>query len=40
MGDYCIDKEVDANAEGTILRSYIRETGFRVWLGAGYEFSF
>ncbi len=40
MGDYCIDKEVDANAEGTILKSYTKETGFRVWLGAGYEFSF
>lgn len=40
MGDYCIDKEVDANAEGTILKSYIKETGFRGWLGAGYEFAF
>lgn len=40
MGDYCIDKEVDANAEGTILKSYTKETGFRVWLGTGYEFSF
>ena len=40
MGDYCIDKEVDANAEGTILKSYAKETGFRGWLGAGYEFAF
>ena len=40
MGDYCIDKEVDANAEGTILKSYTKETGFRAWLGAGYEFAF
>lgn len=40
MGDYCIDKEVDANAEGTKLKSYTKETGFRGWIGAGYEFSF
>ena len=40
MGDYCIDKEVDANAEGTILKSYTKETGFRGWIGAGYEFAF
>ena len=40
MGDYCIDKEVDANTEGTILKSYTKETGFRGWMGAGYEFSF
>lgn len=39
-GDYCIDKEVDANAEGTILKSYTKETGFRGLLGAGYEFAF
>lgn len=40
LGDYCIDKEVDANTEGTKLKSYTRETGFRGWLGAGYEFAF
>ena len=40
LGDYCIDKEVDANAEGTKLKSYTKETGFRGWLGAGYEFAF
>ena len=40
MGDYCIDKVVDANAEGTILKSYTKETGFRGWIGAGYEFAF
>jgi len=40
LGDYCIDKEVDANAEGTILKSYTKETGFRGWIGAGYEFAF
>ncbi len=40
MGDYCIDNEVDANAEGTILKSYTKETGFRGWVGAEYEFAF
>ena len=40
MGDYCIDKVVDANAEGTILKSYTKEKGFRGWFGAGYEFAF
>lgn len=40
MGDYVMDKEVDANAEGTKLKSYTRETGFVGWLGAGYTFSF
>lgn len=40
LGDYCIDKEVDANAEGTKLKSYTKETSFRGWIGAGYEFAF
>ena len=40
LGDYIIDKEVDANAEGTQLKSYTKETGFRGWIGAGYEFAF
>lgn len=40
MGDYLIDKEVDANAEGTKLKSYTKESGFRGWLGAGYEYAF
>ena len=40
MGDYLIDKQVDANAEGTKLKSYTKETGFRGWIGAGYEFAF
>ena len=40
LGDYCIDKEVDANAEGTKLKSYTKETSFRGWVGAGYEFAF
>ena len=40
LGDYVMDKEVDANAEGTKLKSYTKETGFRGWIGAGYEFAF
>lgn len=40
LGDYLIDKVVDANAEGTKLKSYTKETGFRGWIGAGYEFAF
>ena len=40
MGDYVSDKVVDANAEGTKLKSYTKETGFVGWVGAGYEFSF
>ena len=38
--DYLMEKQVDANAEGTILKSYTKETGFRGWIGAGYEFAF
>ena len=40
LGDYVMDKEVDANAEGTKLKSYTKKTGFRGWIGAGYEFAF
>ena len=40
LGDYLMDKVVDANAEGTKLKSYTKETGFRGWVGAGYEFAF
>lgn len=40
LGDYVIDKVVDANAEGTKLKSYNKETGFRGWIGAGYQFAF
>ncbi len=38
--DYLMEKQVDANAEGTKLKSYTKETGFRGWIGAGYEFAF
>ena len=40
LGDYLMDKVVDANAEGTKLKSYTKETGFLGWFGAGYEFAF
>jgi len=40
MGDYVSDKVVDANAEGTKLKSYTKETGFVGWFGASYEFAF
>ena len=40
MGDFFMEKQVDANAEGTRLKSYTRETGFRGWIGAGYEYAF
>ena len=38
--DYLMEKQVDANAEGTKLKSYTKETGFRGWIGAGYGFAF
>ena len=40
MADYCTEKEVDANAEGTKLKSYILEKGFNGWLCVSYSYSF
>lgn len=40
LSDYVMDKVVDANSEGTKLKSYTYETGLRGWVGAGYEFAF
>lgn len=40
LADYVMDKVVDANAEGTKLKSYTRETGFIGWLTAAYCYSF
>ena len=31
--------EID-DSEDTKLKSYTKETGFRGWIGAGYEFAF
>ncbi len=40
MADRTIDKVVDANAEGTKLKSYTREKTFMYWLTVGYKYSF
>lgn len=40
MVDRIMDKVVDANAEGTKLKSYTRETGLVGWLVAGYNYQF
>ncbi len=40
MADYVMDKEIDANSEGTKLKSYTLQRGFIGWLGATYTYSF
>lgn len=40
MADYVMDKVVDANSEGTKLKSYTYEKGFVGWMTAGYSYSF
>ena len=40
LADYVRDKVLDANAEGTKLKSYTKQTGFVGSVGVGYEFSF
>ena len=40
LADYISDKKVDANAEGTKLKSYTREKGFIGNVGVEYVFSF
>lgn len=40
MADYISDYVVDANAEGTKLKSYTHETGFVTWITAGYSYTF
>ncbi|MBQ3733781.1 MAG: DUF2490 domain-containing protein [Bacteroidales bacterium] len=40
LGDVVSDKVVDANAEGTKLKSYTKEHGFVGSIGAEYVFSF
>ncbi len=40
MADRIMDKVIDANAEGTKLKSYTRETGFVGWINIGYSYSF
>ncbi len=40
MADRVMDYVVDANAEGTKLKSYTYETGFVGWFTVGYKYSF
>ena len=40
MADRIMDYVIDANSEGTKLKSYTHEKGFVVWLTAGYRYSF
>ena len=40
LGDFVDDKVVDANAEGTKLKSYTRERGFVGSIGAEYVYAF
>ncbi|MBR1927009.1 MAG: DUF2490 domain-containing protein [Bacteroidales bacterium] len=40
MTDYCHDKNIDTNKEGTKLKSLTYDRAFKGWIGAGYKFSF
>ena len=40
MADRIMDKVVDANSEGTKLKSYTRELYFVYWMTVGYKYSF
>jgi len=40
MLDHVSDKVIDANAEGTKLKSYTLEKGFVGWLNINYQYSF
>ncbi|MBQ9473017.1 MAG: DUF2490 domain-containing protein [Bacteroidales bacterium] len=40
LADRVSDKEVDANAEGTKLKSYTQQTGFKTWLACTYKYAF
>jgi hypothetical protein len=40
LADRISEKCVDANAEGTKLKSYTRETGFKGWAGVSYTYKF
>lgn len=40
LGDYLDNKVVDANSEGTKLKSYTRERGFMGTIGVSYVFDF
>lgn len=36
LADYTMDRVIDANSEGTALKSYSRQTGFSGWIVAEY----
>lgn len=40
LGDYCRDKEIDTNKEGTKLKSLTYDRKFNTSIGIGYKFSF
>lgn len=40
LSDYYTDKDVDANSDGTKLKSYTVQHGLNFTLGVGYTFSF
>lgn len=40
IGDYGMEKKVDANAEGTKLKAYTVEKEFNGWIGASYSYTF
>ena len=40
LGDYCYDKDVDTNKEGTKLKSLTYKQNLRASIGIGYTFSF
>lgn len=40
LSDYLTDKSIDANADGTVLKSYTLQHGLNFTLGVGYTYSF
>ena len=40
LADYCYDKDIDTNAEGTKLKSLTYDQAFNMGIGIGYQFSF
>ena len=40
LTDYCYDKNIDVNSEGTILKSLTYDQTFRTSICLGYQFSF
>lgn len=40
LADYAMDKNIDANSDGTKLKTYTREHAFTGWIAAGYTLLF